>query len=539
MINHPNRSRKPKKAVAAIATETRDHDHDYSALLTSVRASFAAVAAGQRALFCTDADGLNDLYLNSLPAERQIHNCHCCRRFIGTYGNLVTIDETGETTPVMWSPKGVPDFYHKAFSALNDRVKRARVTSVFLTKETLWGSPVTGDWSHMSVEPPNALVYRERMWTAGQAMAAAKENYRTVATALADFVKPVLDESLRMLRADALARSEKFVAPLQWLRDLHDRPKGKKGENVLWRAIAFAPEGYCHPRASVTSSLMEDVAAGLPFEEIRARFNAKLGPLIYQRPQAAPTAGNIKAAEALVEKLGIAPSLERRFARIDEVRPTWLPAPMQEPEKAGGVFGHLKPKDTTAFRRVELPASLMTFEKFTRLVLPSARELQIRVPAHGRFLALTTAVNEDAPPILKWDSETERNPVAWYVYPNGSPASQWKLSGGSWTNITAITPFPNLWGTRPMPFIGDGVVLVVEGAVDTNRVSGNALFSEILREEMHAVRSTVEAYSRAAELSGRDVASACGYDIRRTAAECYLRALVGGVWSEYKIDRWD
>jgi hypothetical protein len=539
MINHPNRSRKAKKSAADIATEPRDHDHDYSALLTSVRASFAAIAAGERALFCTDADGLNDLYLNSLPAERQIHNCHCCRRFIGTYGNLVAIDDDGEVKPVMWNPDGVPDFYRAAFSALNERVKRARVTSVFLTKEKLWGNPVTGDWSHMSVEPPIALVYRERALTAGQAMAAAKENYRTVATALTDFSKPVLDEALRMLRADALARSEKFVAPLQWLLDLHDRPKGKKGENVLWRAIALAPEGYCHPRASVTGSLMEDVAAGLPFDEIKARFNAKLGPMIYQRPQAAPSAGNIKAAEVLVEKLGIAPSLDRRFARLDEVHSTWTPTRAPDAEKTDGVFGHLKPKDVAMIRRVELPASLMTFEKFTRLVLPTAKELQIKVPEHGRFIALTTAVNEDAPPILKWDSEAERNPVAWYVYPNGSPAAQWKLPGESWANVTAITPFPNLWGTKPMPFIGEGVVLVIESAVDTKTNSGNALFPECLREELHAVRSTVEAYSRAAELSGRDVASACGYDIRKNSADCYLRALVNGVWAEYKIDRWD
>jgi hypothetical protein len=29
------------------------------------------------------------------------------------------------------------------------------------------------------------------------------------------------------------------------------RPRGQRGENVVWRAIAGAPEGYCHPKASV------------------------------------------------------------------------------------------------------------------------------------------------------------------------------------------------------------------------------------------------------------------------------------------------
>ena len=97
MINHPNRSR-PRKAKTATST-TPNHDHDYSALLSGVRASFEATIANGERLFVTDADGLNDLYLDSLPSERQHHNCSACRRFIERYGNLATILETGETAP--------------------------------------------------------------------------------------------------------------------------------------------------------------------------------------------------------------------------------------------------------------------------------------------------------------------------------------------------------------------------------------------------------------------------------------------------------
>lgn len=539
MINHPNRRRKTKEKVAAVSA-THNHDHDYSALLMGVRGSFAAITGGYAKLFLTDADSLNDLYLDSLPAERQVHNCHCCRSFIGTYGNLVAINGTGETIPAMWNPEGVPEFYRTAFTAMYERVKKARVTSVFLTKQAPWGTPETGTWQHISVAPPATLVYREHGLTDGQAMAAAKENFRTVATALSEFTPPMLDEALRLLQADALARSEKFIAPVRWLRTLHDRPKGRKGENVLWSAIASAPEGYCHPKASVVGSLLEDIVNGLPFADIKARFDAKLGPLIYQRPQVAPTVGNIKAAEALVAKLGIAPSLERRFARIEELQASWSPARPISPPAAGGVFGHLKPKDAAgAVRPVDIPATTMTWDKFTRTVLPSAEQMEIRVPSNGRFIALTTAVNADAPPVLKWDRDDERNPVAWYVYPNGSAAHQWGLSAGAWAKVSAITPFPNLWGTRPMSFMGDGVVLVIDGAIDTQTGSGNALFPECLREELHAVRSTVEAYSRAAELAGRAEASACGYDVRKSAADCVLRTFSNGAWASYRVDRWD
>lgn len=534
MINHPNRKRRVVKEKIATVTARPDHDHDYSALLTSVAGSFAAAVTGQTRLFMTDADGLNDLYLGSLPSERQTHNCAACRHFIARFGGLVAIAESGEARPVMWSPDGVPEFYRPAFAALYDRVKRARVTGTFLSNLLTWGTPTTGDWSHMAVTPPAALLYRARALTPGQAMAAAKENYRTVITALSEFTPTMLDEALRILQADALARSEKFIGPVKWLRTLHDRPKGKIGENILWRAIATAPEGYCHPKASVIAPLLDDIVAGLPFADIKARFEAKIHPLIYQRPQAAPAAGNIKAAEALFEKMGLAPALERRFARIEDLQTIWIPTkPREDAKPTGGVFGHLKPKGETAVPVVDLPAATMTWDKFARTILPNSERVEINVPGHGRFIAMTTAVNADAPQIMKWDS-----PVAWYVYHKGSDAPQWGINPG-WNPVLAITPLPTLWGASPKPHLGIGAVLVIKGCMDGNELSGNALFPECLRDDLHAVRSTIEAYSRGAKLSGREGQVACGYDIRKGAADCVLRTLVNGAWTSYRIDRWD
>lgn len=533
-------SPRKRKMAAAVSQAVRpQHDHDYSGLLSGVRASFAEAIDGHSAVFETDAKGLYELYLDSLPAERQVHTCHCCRRFIEAYGGLVTIDEAGGTAPIMWNPHLVPIFYHGAFSVMAARVKRARVTSVFHTKEAVWGVASTGKWSHPSVVPPAVFVYRERALTAGQAMAAAKENFRTVANALTEFTVPMLDQALRLLEGDTLARSEKFVGPVKWLRVLQDRPKGKRGESMLWRAIAAAPEGFCHPKASVIGPLLDDIAAGFSFSDIKARFNAKMAPLQYQRPQAPPSVGNIKAAEALAEKLGIQPSLERRFARFDDLAvTTWLPRPPGRSVGAGGpVFGHLMAKSDPPVRPVNMPETVMTWDKFVRTVLHGAEQMELYAPSNGRFIALTTAVHADAPPVLKWDREEARNPVAWYVYPHGSPAASWGLRPG-WVKVNAVTPFPNLWGQHPMTFLSDGAILILDGAADTRNTS-NALFPECLKEELHGVRSTIEAYSRSATLSGREQASACGYDIRKSSADCTLRVLANGGWSTYKIDRWD
>ena len=284
-------------------------------------------------------------------------------------------------------------------------------------------------------------------------------------------------------------------------------------------------------------------------------------PLQYQRPQAAPSEGAVKQAEVLFEKLGLAPALERRFARLEDVveRAVWTPVTsVAESARIGGIFSHLETKDSTQSRQVphvDLPPTLLTLERFMAVVLPTAERLELQVPWHGRFLALTTAAHADAPPILKWDVKAAdaeaaleepsfapknfRNPVAWYVYPRGSDAPQWGLGIGTWAPVMAVVPLPTTWNDQsPMAYLSEGLVLILKGCIDSLTGCGNALFPENLKAELYGVRSVIEAYSQKAELQGRTEASACGYDLRKDACDCHVRTLKDGRWTEYQIDRW-
>ncbi len=544
MANPPT----PGPPGIAPSTETgHAPEADYPALLTGVRAQFArAAGVGEGRWFTTDAGGLYDLYLDRLPGERAFHACAACRRFIETFGGLAALTDQGAIEAAFWREAGAPPFYQPAMRAMAEAVGRAGVTGPFLTQATIWGKPLTGVWPHFSVSPDAPALGLGRLLTPHQTMAAKREDFRTVSTALDAFNPTLLHEALRVLKTDSVHMSERFVGPVQWLLDLHEkrrRARGAARDNVLWRAVASAPEGYCHPRASVIGSLLEDIASGAAFPDIRARFNAKVAPLVYQRPQAPPAAGNIAMAEKIVEQLGIGPSLERRFARLEELETLWRPAAPapagKSPGKSmGGVFRHLLPKARPA-EGLALPPVTMTWVKFAATVLPGATRMELDVPATGAFIALTTAVNPAAPPVLKWDREGGRNPVAWYVYPNGSPASQWGLSAG-WRNVTAVSALPTLWGPHPMPFLGQGAVLVLEGAADQG-ISGNALFPSFLRDDLHGIRATIEAYAGKATLHGREMASACGYDIRKSSGTINqdVRVMSGGQWTRYSIDRWD
>ncbi len=507
-----------------------DHARDYKLFRKSVQTSFDRSSGP---LFETDVERINDTYMASLPFDQQAHNCTACRRFLNTYGSLVRVANNGSVIPVMWSSDDVPEFYKPVIAAMRTKLRNAKITGPFLSASAVLGQPWTDEWEHLSVQ--TCPVWEHRLLTPKQAAAAKKEDFNTVITALDAFGIPILDDALRLLKSEHLNRSEKFIAPVEWLRNLQDRPKGRVGQNLLWTAIALAPNGFCHPRASVVGSLLEDLEAKLSFDIVKARFNAKVTSLVYQRPQAAPSAGSIRAVEEIFEKRALAPSLERRYARLDECETVWCPKTQPTPEPTGGVFGHLKPKGEPIVTPLDIPAITMTWDKFVRTILPTSVELELHTPRVGRYIALTTAVHADAPMIMKWD-----NPVAWYVYTGDSSASLWGLAPSGWSRVTGVVPFPCLWGDKPQPHLGDGVVLTLEGAHDTNASRiGNGLFPETMRTELHAVRSVIEAYSRTATISGAEDATACGYDLRRSDAACLLRSFDGKAWTRYTIDRWD
>ena len=537
--------------------EDYDSDVGYEALLQTIE---ARVSACDEPLFTTDAGdnhhgALFEMFLDNLPPHRRQHyTCNACRRFVNHYGGLVTISEDGITTPLVWSPEDAEGIFTTPIAALHHAVKRAKVTGVFLSADDVWGQPVTGLWHHMAGHPHAARIYRGRVLTAGQAMAEKLEDYRTLCRGLAEFSPDVLTQALGLLQADALYRSEKVLGVAQWVAALHaarDSKRGPAKANVTWRAVATAPAGFCHIRSTMISTLLEDIASGMDFDAVAKRFARKMSPLQYQRPQVAPKAGNIADAERLVAKLGVAASLARRFARFDDVQEfVWLPDAPKTVTPAGGVFGGVKARGDVAqpgHVTDSMPYKAITWEKFSRDVLPGVATMTCEIRNSGNFYALVTAVDAEAPPIIQWDREDRRNPVSWYTVGGGgfmaagpSP-SRWNLRSGASVVVHGVCLLPFMWHDGCKTPHGEGAIFILEDCKDTEG-KDSALFPEILRAETHGARATIEAFSHNNPLQGAGDASACGLCIRRGEGQGDVHVRVTtktGVKLAYRIDRWD
>lgn len=502
--------------VGGVTSHTHSLDDRLDGYDVFERLIAARVSSHDGPLFTTsaDPDALWGAFIYGLPEGRRQHYvCNACRRFVMTYGGLVTIDENGNKRSLLWAGlEGIPGIFLASVAGMNSLIGAAHVTGVFYSSDETWGTPMNHDkkrirfWSHLHGKPKN--VHRNPLKTADQAMAEKREEFGMLQRGLAEFSEAAAKEALRVLQADALNRADRFIKPVEWFLRAHEN---RRNQNALWRMIAEAPVGFAHVKGTVVSTLYEDIQSGYDYTTVMKRWNEKMHPLQYQRPQAPPAAGNIAQAEKIVEKLGLERSFERRYATLDDVQHfLWRPgrsktAAELAAEVNAGVFGHLTPKapgwQTPPPGKLSLPNQRMTFARFERDVLPHAKTIEAFLPERANFYGLLTAVHPDAPTLFQWP-----NHVSWYVYNGGSGAYDWHLSQG-YRKVMGVFLPPYDWAERgKFSHQGKRVFFALEDARDRRAASAPlCIFPECLKSELHGVRATIEAHSKSRHPSGAHV----------------------------------
>ncbi len=578
--NPKGRSRQETDAqIQSRIKQDREDGYDIFERMVSAR-----VATAPPVLFTTSVedslvedslveDSLFYRFLSEIrPDRRQHYNCSCCRRFINTYGGLVTIDGSGQKHPVAWSEdisfSNYPVLFQKSVASMISRIRESVVTGVFYNPKNQWGTPKTGAWTHLSGVYPHAFR-ATALKNADQAMAEKLQDFGVLSHGLSEISLAQAEQAVQILRADALSRSEKTLGVAEWVLNLKRLITNARGarltgerrktvDNIIWVAVATAPPGFCHIRSTMISTLFDDLRnKSLSFKDVQARWESKMHPLKYQRAQAPPKEGTLIRANKIVEELNSRGSLRRKFATLEDVRGIiWASRLTLEkfndlPRIEGeGAFDHLRHATTAKqVAKVVVPEVKMTWEKFKRDVLPSSEEIRIRTPAgEGPFFSFTTTADLSAPPILQWDIEGRRNPVSWYFYAYGGQAIAFNLLPATFYKVNVITKSPAHFNSNPeeMKHHTESVFFVIDGCKDSGK--GCGLFSEQVRSEYHEIRSAIEAFYREYQLEGREQASAAGLGWHNSSTnatdrngmwDCYLEVKCGTVMSHYHIDRWE
>jgi hypothetical protein len=522
------------KTSNTVSDDIRGHEETSNGFLdiTNGRPVFRSGASGAT---------LWDIYLGSFPESvRQHYNCNACKSFIRRYGGLVYIDDDLEVKSAVWDPDKVATPYKTAVSRLRAQVEArpVKITGLFYSTEHILGTPEAGGWNHFFAEVGKRARVRSMLKKPHEREAEKLQDFITVSRALDAFKIDHVRQALSLLRSDSMHRGEKALGVAEAFYGLHEKVEAARHfkKQFVWLYVADNPDGFCHIKSSVIGTLLEDIASGdFDGDAIARRFRDKMDATKYQRPQSAPSDGNIDQAEKIFESMGLAPSLKRRFARFEEVPTFWKPRDsVRKTETGDGVFGHLRNHFGPV---VESPEKRVTWRWFNEKVLPDALsiELDLRGMGKGNFSALLTAVDADAPCLFQWG-----NHFSQYVYAGGSSAYHWNLRTER-VKVAGICHAPHQWDdATPQKNHHDFDLLILEGCKDTlNR--GLAIFPETLIGEVHGVRKTIEAFSNRGKLEGFEEASACGLKIHGGESGAKIRVFVTtelGV-NRYMIDMWE
>lgn len=549
--------------------ETLNHIHSpvevntaFEPLQAHVRATFASnIALYGPILHRTKTDGLSTVYLENIAeAFRQQFNCMACRDFIRRFGGAVFLQPDGTTVSALWDPATAPELYRESVAKMKAFVEAKAVGGLLYTNAKDWGHAEKGGFNHFHVSVSLARPAGTNDWDSDHAVQArARQNYKDLLAFLSDTDTEILRKVFHLFKTEQIQGKAKFEgwvgfllnAAETWTKMVsEDGGSQKRVRQWLWYAVARAATGWCQSRKSSIGSLVENLSIGVPQADAIRAFHAITKSTVYQRPTAAPTEGNVEVAEKLIERLGLASALKRRYARVDEVLPyaIWRPTPLGKSAPVeGGVFGHIATKGSQAAvsrQTASSTAVVMTWEKFARTVLPEALRIRaVLPPGLSPLGGLLTAQDPDAGCLIRWDRPESRNPFSWYCAYSGAglPGIHPKVYGtaaGAELEVTAVLPSVPQWvgGENRDPRWDQSLTILVDGLTAPDDTRG-CLFPEILRSELHAIRSTIEAYSQNERLesvpdAAVGIVSVAGFGVQ------YIVETATGT-TKYSIDRWD
>lgn len=494
---------------------------------------------------------LHEIFIDNIPEyARQHYRCNACFMFINRVGALVTIDDNGTLHSVCWDvPLEEVGMFAPAFNEMKKAVESGTVRNVFSydrhkipayiqkdSSDLILGLPSTGDWTHfygildtrnisLPVDKVSEEEFRERLNV-------SRENLNRWNT-------PAIKKALAYAGSGDLFDTDKVKSQCECLLELIEKYTTTISTNgrlkLMWENSYF----LYHIGGSSIGALLDDFQNdNLSDSECIDRYNSKVDPLKYKRSQAAPSEALIKQAEKLISDLGAENSLKRRFALVSDLpRLLWAPKADEDDNKEyrSGVFSKVKSKENAKddYELVHNDGGKITLTKFMKSVAPGAKRITVMTPARGSYAAYTTAVDMEAPCIIKWDSKEVRNPISQYVYNNGSYRTQWNIFESE-ADCVGIANFPEDLLSEELS--QSGALFILQNVYDLQN-KASALFADNLIPELFSIRKVIESFSNATPLESVEGQKACG--LTYNGGTLYLKVYTDYAVTSYCIDRLD
>lgn len=373
-----------------------------------------------------DKDELWNLYLDSFPEgtnkiyrERREYDCSCCRHFIKTIGNVVTIKNNQVHT--IWEFQTGSSTFQPVVDALDSYIKSHAVSDVYISKLKSIGTDHSHEeidgkinvYEHFFLTLPDKLVEKSYR-SIGDIKGSFRDVRNVFKRSLDEISQEAIETVLELVMQNSLYKGEEWKGVLteflKYKKDYEKVPEDER-ENYAWEKSVTAGAVIGKIRNHSIGTLLVNISEGMELDLAVRKYEQIVAPANYKRPKAIYTKKMLEEAQKTVEELGYMDSLPRRFAKLDDITVNNILFSNRDAAKriSGNVFEDMAAEATISPKRFSKVEEI-GIEQFVKDVLPTAKELEVYFENKHRqnMVSLIAPQNPDSPSMFKWN-----NPFSW------------------------------------------------------------------------------------------------------------------------------
>lgn len=401
---------------------------EFLSFRNALQKNFAEMTKDTTHLFevVIDKDELWNLYLDSFPAgtneiyrESREYDCSCCRHFIKTIGNAVVIKDN--TVHTIWDVSGVGTTFQPVADALSAYIKAHAVTDVYVSQEKKIGTERSleqlengkvNSYDHFFLELPDKFVFDKRR-SAGDIKGGFRDTRNVFKRSLDEITEESVMTVLELISQNSLYKGEEWKAPLteflKYKKTYDKLAVAEEKENFAWEKSITAGAGIGRIRNHSIGTLLVNISDGMDLDTAVKKYEQIVAPANYKRPKAIYTKKMLDDARKKIEEMGYMPSLERRFATLDEISINNILFSNKDAQRrisgTGDVFASME-KDIAVNPKRFSGVEEVSVADFVNNVLPMAREIEVYLENRhsANMVSLIAPKNPEAPTMFKWNN---------------------------------------------------------------------------------------------------------------------------------------
>lgn len=266
-------------------------------------------------------------------------------------------------------------------------------------------------WDHFHLVLPDKFVSR-RNRSIGEIKGKFRDTRNVFKRSLDEITEESVMTVLELIAQNSLYKGEEWAAPLseflKYKREYMQISDATEKENYAWEKSMTAGISIGRIRNHGIGVLLVNISEDMDLDLAVKKYEQIVAPANYKRPKAIYTKRMLEEAKNKIESLGYMPSLQRRFATLDDINVNNILFSNKDAQKrisGDDVFAEMEQEIAVNPKKLSKVEEI-GIDDFIKNVLPTTKELEVLLENRheANMVSLIAPKNADAPTMFKWNN---------------------------------------------------------------------------------------------------------------------------------------